>query len=703
MRKIQINMDEVFYNIYNEAYQSYLNNLPSVFFINTFLDKIIDATQSRYGFIATFTDIDDEKHMYIEAVCNKTSYDLCFPKNSLLKVNDTGCTCLKSTIEGNIKIVNDVQKLKHIKYTEAFHNVNTMISIPITFCNKTHGMICLVNKENGYNLDDISNYEILGNLYGTLYNVSSNVKKASQSIDNKFVLFQIIQEILNTTNDSIIVTDHNCDIIFNNNNAKLINERYTNMSMVGIKINHVISGLDVICNDDNWQKMYKNRKISFQDINITINSVMCNTNIYHVFTVCNEKLSMHEDDMYVSDTIQKSHNNFIAFLSHELRNPLQSITLSQHLLKKKIEKINDTTRFDLPMKLLNMMNKSCNDMKKIIDDILDLSRIESKEFSVDICECDVFEIVESIVVEYIEVANKKNISLKLNTNKKDVPQQLLTDEVRISQVITNLISNAVKYTHENGKIEINMNVVNNVLQISVKDNGIGIRTDEINNLFKKYGQTTNNFKLSCSSNGLGLCVSQKIAHLLGGHISVQSEYNKGSCFTFHHPLTFGQSTINNSDSDSESDISPRQLTCKTYEFKNNVTIKKNILIVDDNESNLTLLKMLLQDFNYELDFDLNIDTVQNGYDAVQICKINNYDCIFMDINMDGMDGCTTCEMIKNNNKDSNIKFIAATGNIFAVPNNNTNNNQKYKIFDDVMIKPYCKNSVLYVFEQIFKK
>ena len=75
----------------------------------------------------------------------------------------------------------------------------------------------------------------------------------------------------------------------------------------------------------------------------------------------------------------------------------------------------------------------------------------------------------------------------------------------------------------------------------------------------------------------------------------------------------------------------------------------------------------------------------------------------MDINMDGIDWCTTCEMIKNNNKDNKTKFIAATGNIFAVPDNNTNDDPKYKIFDDVIIKPYCKKNILCIFEQIFKK
>jgi len=686
-------MDILFYDIYNETYQSYLNNLPSVFFINTFLDKIIDATQSKYGFIATLIDIENERHLYIDTVCNKTNHDLCFPQNSLIKVDDIECTCLKSTIDGNINIIDNMQELKHINYIDAFHNVNEIISIPVIFCNKTHGIICLVNKENGYKNDNIKDYHLLGNLYGTLHNVSTNVSKVSQYLDNRFMTFQIIQEILNTTNESIIVTDSKCIVMFNNNNAKKINDQYNDISMVGIKINNIICGLDIICDDTVWQKMYKNKKLSFENFNITINSVMCNKNIYHVFNICNEQIQ--DDDMYVSTTIQKSHNNFIAFLSHELRNPLQSITLSQYLLKTKINKVIENNRdaFDVPVKLLNMMDKSCNDMKKIIDDILDLSRIESKEFSINICDCDIYDIIDNIIIEYVESARQKNVVLTLNTIKKNVPTILLTDESRVSQIITNLISNAIKYTQENGKIWIDI-VLNDkdVMEIRVNDNGIGIRTSEINNLFKKYGQTTNNFKLGCDSNGLGLCVSQKIARLLGGHISVCSEYDKGSCFTFHHPLTFGQIT------DHEQNKST-----KNHEFSAcglNI-IKKNILIVDDNETNLSLLKMLLQDFNYDLNFDLNIDAVHNGYDAIQICKINKYDCIFMDINMDGIDGCTACEMIKNNNISDDIKIIAATGNIFAA-SHNTSDNYMYKHFDYTMIKPYDKNKILSIFELIFK-
>jgi CheY-like chemotaxis protein len=159
-----------------------------------------------------------------------------------------------------------------------------------------------------------------------------------------------------------------------------------------------------------------------------------------------------------------------------------------------------------------------------------------------------------------------------------------------------------------------------------------------------------------------------MAKLLGGYISVKSEYNKGSIFTMHHPINLLSNSHN------------------VVNINTNTNIKGKILIVDDNGSNLSLLQMLMEHFNQELGYDLEVHAVGSGYEAIKICQINHYNLIFMDINMIGMDGCTTCKMIKKDN----IKIIATTGNILA--KNNSNN--KYSCFDDILIKPYDNTMVL---------
>jgi CheY-like chemotaxis protein len=213
------------------------------------------------------------------------------------------------------------------------------------------------------------------------------------------------------------------------------------------------------------------------------------------------------------------------------------------------------------------------------------------------------------------------------------------------------------------------------VQFDVIDEGIGIKNEDLQNLFKTYGKTTNNYKLKVSSEGLGLCISQKLANLLGGQITVKSDTNTGTTFSLSHPVKLGMSGTN---------------------FERNEFIDKlsgNVLLVDDNNSNLSLLHMLLDQFNYEHMWTIKIESVNNGKDAIELCQINNYDLIFMDINMIGIDGCTTSKIIKNNGFTG--KIVATTGNILSrAENKEFGNCDFYKQFDDIIIKPFDDQIVL---------
>lgn len=282
----------------------------------------------------------------------------------------------------------------------------------------------------------------------------------------------------------------------------------------------------------------------------------------------------------------------------------------------------------------------------------------------------------------LEHSKKKlNLSCIINT---DAPKNLYTDSTRMNQILGNLISNSIKYS-DTGDILLTVSYddTNHGVLFSVIDNGIGIREDEIDRLFKDYGQTSNSFKFNIDSNGLGLCISQKIANLMGGNISVKSEFNRGSIFTLYHPIKLG--------------FSGTMFDKKVIE----IYLSGNILIVDDNESNLSLFKLLLENFNYEYNLELNTECVSNGSDAIEVCKINNYDIIFMDINMPGIDGSTAAKIIKKNNFKGAI--IATTGNIMAKTENRTGlDRNKYNCFDEIIIKPFDDTIILNVLKKFLK-
>ena len=225
--------------------------------------------------------------------------------------------------------------------------------------------------------------------------------------------------------------------------------------------------------------------------------------------------------------------------------------------------------------------------------------------------------------------------------------------------------------------------LNHGIKFSIIDTGNGVKKTEISNLFKQYCQTSCSNKFN--SNGLGLCISQKMANLLGGYINVISEYGKGSTFTLFHPISLEQSGIMR-----ENDVFNQKMSS----VLENMTIK--ILTVDDNETNLYLLRLMLEHINHKYKSNIEIHSVKDGKEAIEICKINVYKFIFMDINMPNIDGTTAAKIIKMNPMSYITKIIATTGNISAKKENSAyfDDSDKYSYFDSIIIKPFTDVEIL---------
>lgn len=506
------------------------------------------------------------------------------------------------------------------------------------------------------------------------------------SIDiEKNIAFHLLDDIMNTINESVLITDSYFNII------------YTNLSCIKLfpKIQNFNTKLFIIFPQMQFlekaeEKIFKNRKFDMcicdnegeKYLEIILNTVENNTkstnkieehNFFHLFTM--RVTQQKKNDIKISGKC------LMAFLSHELRNPLQSLTLANHLVKTGLKSFEDKTDLKLPPKILSYtetINKSCIDMKIIINDVLDLSRIEANELIIEMNVCNVHDLVCGIIDDNSHMASNKGLKLIKNIDH-DVPNTMFTDITRINQILGNLVSNAIKYSQK-GNIHVNVTCdkIKNLIIFDVEDEGVGISDDNIQNLFKTYGRTTNNLFLKENSEGLGLCISQKLANLLGGQITVKTKKDKGSVFTLSHPIKLGASGNNFIIS------LPEHLSC-------------NILLVDDNYSNLSLLHMLLDNFNYEYMWSIKTESVNNGKDAIELCKVNNYDLIFMDINMNGIDGCTTSKIIKNNGFVG--KIIATTGNILSKNEDQQFGNcDSYKHFDDILIKPFDDKIVLKILQ-----
>ncbi|BFU78758.1 hypothetical protein ALC152_19730 [Arcobacter sp. 15-2] len=344
------------------------------------------------------------------------------------------------------------------------------------------------------------------------------------------------------------------------------------------------------------------------------------------------KIANEQRDKAIKSASVKA--EFLANMSHEIRTPLNGILGF-------VELLSETVTDKKSKEYLKIVNDSSHHLVGIIDDILDFSKIESGKLNLDKHDFLVKKEFEVITHLFEAKASQKNISLHLDISK-NVPLSLNSDPLRIKQVISNLVSNAIKFTHKGKNIYITIAYRDNYLDISVKDEGVGIANEKLKHIFEAFNQEDNSTTREYGGTGLGLSISSELVSLLGGTLQVSSKIGKGSEFYFTIPVTIG-TLVEKIDSKRE------KIT-----FEN-----KRILLVEDNKSNQILMSVILKQMN------LAFDIANNGEEAVDIFKINKYDLVLMDENMPKMNGLEASKIILDYEKTHTIKhtpIVALTAN-----------------------------------------
>jgi PAS domain S-box-containing protein len=351
-------------------------------------------------------------------------------------------------------------------------------------------------------------------------------------------------------------------------------------------------------------------------------------------------------------------SRFLSTMSHELRTPLNGIIGTVQLMLQDAQK-------NIPVQQLEVLKNCSEQMLALINDVLDFNKIEANKITVDRNVFDAQQLLHSVCNNFLVQANAKNIQLQLQMEGL-AGKELLGDDFRLSQILNNLLSNALKFTHQ-GSIVLKAQVERSnseqtAINFSVVDTGIGIPTHKIKGIFESFTQASTSTTRKYGGTGLGLAITQKLVQLLGGDLEVESEEGKGSRFYF--TLSF-----DNSISLRRFVNEDRVKTLKPFDG-----IK--ILLAEDNPVNMMIARRFLSKWN------AHITEVSNGYDAVEMFNRNSYDLLLFDLEMPIMDGYTALEEIRKINRQ--IPAIAFTAAVF----DNMKQYLREKGFSEYVQKPF---------------
>ncbi|WP_167459383.1 ATP-binding protein [Pedobacter jejuensis] len=335
-----------------------------------------------------------------------------------------------------------------------------------------------------------------------------------------------------------------------------------------------------------------------------------------------------------AEAATQAKSTFLTNMSHEIRTPLNGIIGASELLK--MSKLDDEQT-----QLLNTLQASNSILIDVVNDILDISKIEANKMEIHKHPFNIKKTLQDIGDVVRPMLKNKNLSYNL-TIDETLPQTIITDEIKYKQIIINLLSNAIKFT-EKGEVNLivkyHQSSGDDVLTSTIKDTGIGIEDEDMNKLFLPFSQVNQSITRKFGGAGLGLVICSKLAEMMGGNITANSQIGKGSEFTLSLPIE-------------RLDILPQNMMEDVITKTTPVSGIK-ILIADDNVFNQVITSKMLKKSGYDF------DVASNGLEALEKIEDSFYNVILMDMQMPEMDGVTATRKILEQfaNKDSAAPII----------------------------------------------
>ncbi len=390
--------------------------------------------------------------------------------------------------------------------------------------------------------------------------------------------------------------------------------------------------------------------------------------------ITNMARQLHETD--------KNKLQFFTNISHEIRTPLT-------LIKFPIEQILQSQDLNPDMKdTLDLALTNTNNLQQIVNQILDLRKIDDLKFELCLSDIELIAFLKEIATTYDPLCQKTNCKLTVRSDVSEVHTKM--DRDRLFAILNNLLSNAFKYNKKNGEVELDCLVLQNNIQFSVSDTGIGIAQDHLNRLFDRYYQTHSSHQTNGS--GIGLSYVKELIDLMGGSVDVKSKENSGTTITVAIPV---ESISVRNDKPFEITFFPIKNMMKDLSGNLDAKIEsektKKILIVEDNHDLRTFIGNMFHD-EYQILF------AEDGDQGHKQAEQNNPDIIISDIMMPGLQGNELCQILKANLQTSHIPFILLT----AKDDRESQVNGYECGADDYIVKPFDSQMLVHKVENMLK-
>jgi signal transduction histidine kinase/CheY-like chemotaxis protein len=336
-----------------------------------------------------------------------------------------------------------------------------------------------------------------------------------------------------------------------------------------------------------------------------------------------------------AEKASKARSEFLSTVSHELRTPLNAINGITHLL------LEDNPK-KTQLKYLESLKFSGNYLTTFINEILEINKIDSTKVEIENISFNLKELLFNIQssLKELAIANKNYFNLEID---KTIPDNLIGDPTKLSQIILNLINNALKFT-QNGHVSVIAKLYaiendNATVYFEIVDTGIGIPEDKLQTVFESFSQGSIEVNRKYGGTGLGLTIVKKLIELLGGEIKLKSEVDKGSTFTFKLDFRINKE--------------PLEIKEEAKSYNDKQLENKSILLIEDNKINQMITRKMLENKA------ITCEIIDNGEDAVELLKIKKFDMILMDVHLPGINGTTATKQIREFDKITPIIALTA--------------------------------------------